>query len=109
MKIDELPQLVNVLRGDMSLVGPRPEDPRYVAMYGDDQRRILSARPGITSPASLLYRSEEEQLVGDDWEQTYVERVMPEKLRIDLEYLDRRTLRTDLALIVRTLGALLWR
>ncbi|MEA2338594.1 MAG: hypothetical protein QOE82_2601, partial [Thermoanaerobaculia bacterium] len=70
-KLDELPQLINVLIGDMSLVGPRPEAPRYVAMYDVEQQRILSVRPGVTSPASLLYRSEEEQLVGDDWERAY--------------------------------------
>src|SRR5437016_7110492 len=78
-KLDELPQLINVLAGDMSLVGPRPEAPRYVALYDAEQRRILDARPGLTSPASLRYRSEEEQLVGDEWERIYVERIMPEK------------------------------
>jgi lipopolysaccharide/colanic/teichoic acid biosynthesis glycosyltransferase len=106
-KVDELPQLINVVKGDMSLVGPRPEDPKYVAMYDDDQRRILDVRPGMTSPASLLYRSEEEQLIGDDWETMYIERVMPEKIRIDLEYFGRRTLFSDVALIARTVGALL--
>src|SRR5262249_41340438 len=101
-KLDELPQLLNVLAGHMSLVGPRPEAPRYVAMYSAEQRRILSARPGITSPASLLYRGEEAQLVGDDWERLYVEEIMPAKLRIDLEYLDRRTLGSDLGVIIAT-------
>lgn len=105
-KLDELPQLLNVLAGDMSLVGPRPEAPRYVAMYDAEQRRILTTRPGITSPASLRYRSEEAQLVGDDWERLYVEEIMPAKLRIDLDYLDRRTLVSDLGVIVATFGAL---
>jgi len=105
-KLDELPQLINVLAGDMSVVGPRPEAPRYAAMYDAEQRRILSVRPGITSPASLLYRSEEEQLVGADWERLYIERIMPAKLRIDLEYLDRRTLFSDLRIVVRTIVAL---
>jgi lipopolysaccharide/colanic/teichoic acid biosynthesis glycosyltransferase len=108
-KLDELPQLINVLAGDMSLVGPRPEAPRYVAMYDEGQRRILLARPGMTSPASLLYHSEEEQLHGPDWEQKYVIRIMPEKLRIDLDYLDRRTLRSDLGVIARTIALLLRR
>ena len=106
-KLDELPQLLNIVSGDMSLVGPRPEAPRYVELYDDEQRRILSVRPGITSPASLVYRSEEEQLVGADWERLYVEAIMPAKLRIDLEYLDRRTLASDLRIIVRTIAALL--
>ena len=105
-KLDELPQLINVLAGDMSLVGPRPEAPRYVEMYDAEQRRILSVRPGITGPASLLYQSEEEQLIGSDWERLYVERIMPAKLRIDLEYLDRRTLVSDLRVIARTIAAL---
>jgi len=106
-KIDELPQLINVLRGDMSFVGPRPEAPRYVAMYDDEQRRILSARPGMTSPASLRYRDEESQLVGEDWERHYVETIMPAKLRIDLDYLGRRTLVSDLRVIAGTIAALL--
>jgi lipopolysaccharide/colanic/teichoic acid biosynthesis glycosyltransferase len=106
-KLDELPQLINVLAGDMSLIGPRPEAPRYVAMYDAEQRRILSVRPGITSPASLLYRSEEAQLVGSDWERLYVETIMPAKLRIDLEYLERRTLASDLRIIAGTIAALL--
>src|SRR5690242_5492140 len=105
-KLDELPQLINVLRGEMSLVGPRPEAPRYVAMYDPAQRRILSVRPGMTSPASLLYRSEEEQLAGDDWERTYVERVMPEKLRVDLAYIERRSVRSDLGVLLRTAAAI---
>lgn len=105
-KLDELPQLVNVLRGDMSLVGPRPEDPRYTALYDAAQRRILSYRPGITSAASLQYRDEESMIEGDDWEEQYVQRIMPEKLRIDLEYLERRSFSCDLRLIVRTVGAM---
>ena len=106
-KLDELPQLINVLVGDMSLVGPRPEAPRYVAMYSTEQRRILAARPGITSPASLRYRSEEDLLSGPDWERAYVERVIPEKLRIDLEYMDRRTFGSDLGIVARTVASLL--
>jgi len=104
-KLDELPQLLNVLRGDMSLVGPRPEDPRYVALYTPEQRRILDYRPGITSMASLTYRNEERLLAGEDWERVYVEQVLPAKLAIDLEYARRANLRRDIALILRTVLA----
>ncbi|HKS22076.1 MAG TPA: sugar transferase [Thermoanaerobaculia bacterium] len=106
-KLDELPQLINVLRGDMSLVGPRPEAPRYVALYDAEQRRILDARPGMTSPASLQYRDEEAQLVGEEWERHYIETIMPAKLRIDLDYLGRRTVVSDLRVIAGTIAALL--
>lgn len=101
-KLDELPQLINVLRGDMSLVGPRPEDPRYVDRYTPEQREILQYRPGITSMASLVYRNEEQLLSGVDWEHTYVGQVMPAKLAIDLDYSRRATLFTDIWLILRT-------
>ena len=103
-KLDELPQLLNVIRGDMSLVGPRPEDPRYVALYTPLQRVVLRARPGITSPASLQYRDEAALLTRADWETTYRETIMPQKIAIELEYLARRTLWTDLGLILRTLS-----
>jgi lipopolysaccharide/colanic/teichoic acid biosynthesis glycosyltransferase len=102
-KIDELPQLVNVLRGDMSLVGPRPEDPRFVAHYTPGQRRVLSIRPGIVGPAALKYRDEERVLAesGGDVETTYLNAVVPEKLRIDLEYVDRRSFLGDLGVLAR--------
>jgi lipopolysaccharide/colanic/teichoic acid biosynthesis glycosyltransferase len=103
-KLDELPQLANVLRGDMSLVGPRPEVPRYVAGYSPRQRRVLRVRPGITDPASLAYVDESAVLARfDDCERAYVEVVLPAKLALSLDYLDRRTLRSDLGLLVRTL------
>jgi lipopolysaccharide/colanic/teichoic acid biosynthesis glycosyltransferase len=105
-KLDELPQLINVLQGEMSLVGPRPEDPRYVALYTPEQRRVLEARPGITSSASLAYRHEEELLTGPDWETVYRTEVMPAKLAIDLDYLARRTFWSDLGLIFRTIVAI---
>ena len=108
-KLDELPQLLNVLRGEMALVGPRPEDPRYVALYTPEQRAVLAVRPGITSPASLRYRDEAALLTGDDWERVYVERIMPDKLAIELDYLARRTVRSDLALIWETLVDLVTR
>lgn len=106
-KLDELPQLINVLRGEMSLVGPRPEDPRYVALYTHAQRRILEHRPGITSAASLTYRREEELLSGDNWELIYRSEVMPAKIQIDLDYFSHRSLFSDLSLILRTVMATL--
>jgi lipopolysaccharide/colanic/teichoic acid biosynthesis glycosyltransferase len=102
-KIDELPQLINVLKGEMSLVGPRPEDPRYVALYTPKQKEILKYRPGITSAASLAYRREEERLVGPDWEKAYCTEVLPAKLAIDLAYFSKRTLISDMGLILRTI------
>jgi lipopolysaccharide/colanic/teichoic acid biosynthesis glycosyltransferase len=105
-KLDELPQLINVLKGDMSLVGPRPEDPRYVAIYTPEQRQVLSVRPGITSLASLRFRHEEELLEGDDWERVYREKILPTKLEIDLDYLEHRSVWRDMRIIAQTLMAL---
>lgn len=105
-KLDELPQLINVLRGEMSLVGPRPEDPRYVALYTQEQRAVLNVTPGITSLASLRYRDEQSLLTGTDWETLYVNEIMPAKLAIDLEYAQRPSLSRDIALITGTLKAL---
>lgn len=105
-KLDELPQLLNVFAGDMSLIGPRPEDPRYVALYTPEQRAVLAFRPGITSPASLAFRHEEQLLQGPDWELMYREQVMPTKIAIDLTYMSRRNLRTDWDVILATLKAL---
>jgi lipopolysaccharide/colanic/teichoic acid biosynthesis glycosyltransferase len=101
-RLDELPQLWNVLIGDMSLVGPRPEDPHYVTFYSPDQRRVLDVRPGITGPAAISFRDEQRLLTGDDWEQTYVESVMPAKLRIDLDYVERRSLALDARVLWET-------
>lgn len=103
-KIDELPQLLNVFRGEMALVGPRPEDPRYVETYGEEQRELLAVRPGITSPASLRYRNEEAELTGPDWETKYREVILPDKLAVDLAYLRTRSIATDLRMVARTLG-----
>jgi len=106
-KIDELPQLVNVWLGDMSFVGPRPEVPLYVAQYTEEQRRVLSVRPGITDPASLQFRDEEAVLARfADPERAYVEVVLPLKLDLAREYLERQSLGGDLALIVTTLARL---
>ncbi|GAB4576412.1 MAG: sugar transferase [Anaerolineae bacterium] len=109
-KLDELPQFLNVLRGEMSLVGPRPEDPRYVALYTEEQRAVLKVKPGITSPASVHYRNEEAVLKGDDWERLYVEHVMPQKLALDLAYVHDGRLRVvqDIRILWQTFLAL-WR
>lgn len=106
-KLDELPQLINVLKGEMSIVGPRPEDPRYVALYTSQQRGVLSVRPGVTSPASLRFRHEESLLRGEDWERVYREEVLPAKLRLELDYLEKRSLGQDLRIIAQTVLALL--
>lgn len=103
-KLDELPQLINVFCGDMSLVGPRPEVRKYVDMYTPEQMRVLSVRPGITSLASIRYRNENAILAAsDDPLRTYVEVVMPDKLKIDLEYVDNANLWNDIRLIFNTL------
>ncbi len=106
-KLDELPQLLNVLRGDMSFVGPRPEDPEYVAIYTEEQRQVLSAKPGITGVAALKYSDEESLLKGDDWEEVYRERIMPAKLKLEVDYLARQSMMTDLQIILQTLFKLL--
>jgi lipopolysaccharide/colanic/teichoic acid biosynthesis glycosyltransferase len=103
-KLDELPQLYNVLIGEMSLVGPRPESPEYVAYYNARQRQILETKPGITSPASITYRHEESMLTGEDWEKNYIQEVMPKKLEMDLEYMQDATIFQDIKYILITLG-----
>ncbi len=104
--LDELPQLFNVIKGDMNLVGPRAEDPKYVASYTPRQRQVLSVKPGITSPASVLYRHEEKLLCGPDREETYLKNLLPAKLAIELNYLERRTLGTDFVILGKTFLAL---
>jgi lipopolysaccharide/colanic/teichoic acid biosynthesis glycosyltransferase len=108
-KLDELPQLIDVLQGTMSLVGPRPEVPRYVALYPDAMRdKVLSVRPGITDVASLEYRDEGERLArAADPEHEYVHVVMPAKLQLAAHYVDHASLAFDLRLILRTLK-LVW-
>lgn len=107
LKLDELPQLWNVLKGEMSLVGPRPEVPSYVQHYSPAQRQVLSVRPGITDLASIAYRREEE-LLGDhpDPDRYYREVILPRKLTMNLEYLDRMTFSYDLFLVLRTTGSI---
>ena len=110
-KLDELPQLWDVLRGAMSLVGPRPEVPRYVALYSPAQRElVLSVRPGITDLASLQYRDEGEQLArAADPERAYVEQVMPAKLALSTRYVQEASFVGDLRLILATVAALFHR
>jgi len=108
-KIDELPQLWNVLTGEMSLVGPRPEHPDFVKGYTQEQRRLLSVRPGITGPAALAFIDEEESLKGGDPELVYVRDVLPQKLALELDYLGRATFATDLGILARTAGLVLRR
>ncbi len=104
-KLDELPQFINVLKGDMSIVGPRPEDPKYVARYNPEQRQVLSVKPGITSAASIKFHHEEKILMGDNWEDIYYNEIMPEKISIDLDYLKHRSLMTDVNIIIKTILA----
>jgi lipopolysaccharide/colanic/teichoic acid biosynthesis glycosyltransferase len=106
-KLDELPQLWNVLNGEMSLVGPRPEDPRYVRLYTiDELRDILSVRPGITGPSQLVFRHEEEMLATDDPEASYIKEILPRKLAIDRNYARSRSVPGDLAILAKTARAL---
>ena len=103
-KVDELPQLINVLRGDMSLVGPRPEVPKYVELFADDYRDILSIRPGITDPASVKYRDEGKVLAAAaDPEAAYVELILPEKIALARQYIERSSLAYDVGIIFQTL------
>ncbi len=108
-KLDEIPQLINVLRGEMGLVGPRPEVPRYVALYTTEQRQVLQVRPGITDWASIAYRHESELLAqAPDLEAMYVQEIMPRKIALNLAYLrERRGVLSDFAVVLRTLRALL--
>ena len=105
-KLDELPQLFNVLRGDMSVVGPRPESPEYVDWESSDQRIVLGVRPGITGSTQLAYFREEESL-SDDLE--YRKVVLPRKLTLDRWYVEHATARGDVRIIVDTLRAIMFR
>ena len=106
-KLDELPQLFNVLVGDMSLVGPRPEVPKYVALYTPEQREILSVRPGITDAASVEMRNEAELMAQQaDPEAYYVNVQIPMKIKLAKEYIAQQSFLSDLKLIVRTIGVM---
>lgn len=103
-KIDEFPQLFNVLAGDMSIVGPRPEVPDYVSRYSQNQLRVIELMPGITDPASIHYRSEGTLLAkSSDPEKAYLESIMPDKLRLNLEYSHSASFLTDVKVIFQTL------
>ena len=101
-KADELPQLLNVLKGEMSLVGPRPEHPEYVKHYTPEQRLGLSVRPGMTGPSALAFIDEEEILRGSDPETTYLKVVMPQKLALDLDYVRTASFAGDLRILLET-------
>ncbi len=104
-KLDELPQLFNVLFGSMSLVGPRPEVRKYVEMYNEEQKKVLSVQPGITDYASIDYINENELLAkSQNPEETYIKEVMPSKLQLNLKYINEAGLGTDLKLIFKTIG-----
>ena len=107
-KIDELPQFLNIIKGDMSIVGPRPEVPKYVALYNERQRRVLSVRPGLTDYASIEYISENEMLANStDPDRTYIEEIMPAKLELNLKYIENQSVMEDLRLIFKTLLTIL--
>ena len=107
-KLDELPQLLNVISGDMSLVGPRPEVRKYVDLYTSEQLRVLSVKPGITDNASIEYSNENELLAhSKNPEQTYIQEIMPAKLKLNLRYIDEQSLMVDVAIILRTIRKIL--
>lgn len=104
-KLDEFPQLLNILAGDMSIVGPRPEVPKYVACYNEQQRKVLTVRPGLTDFASLEYFDEQKILgLATDPEKAYLEEVMPKKLSLNLKYIAEMNFWLDLKLIFRTIA-----
>lgn len=103
-KMDELPQLINVLIGDMSFVGPRPEVPKYVAMYNENQRSILKIRPGITDIASIIYRDENLILAkSENPEETYIKEIMPKKIELNVKYIKKMSVIYDIGLIFKTI------
>ncbi len=103
-KLDEFPQLINILKGDMSFVGPRPEVRKYVDLYSKEQLKVLNHRPGLTDIASITYINESELLaVQDNPEKYYIETLMPQKLKINLEYLANRNLLTDIGIMFQTI------
>ena len=109
-KVDELPQLFNVFAGQMSFVGPRPEVPHYVDMYSDYQKNVLRIKPGITELASIVYRDENDVLAkSEDPERTYIEEIMPEKIKLNMQYMQKMNVFYDIYLIFRTFAAVLKR
>jgi lipopolysaccharide/colanic/teichoic acid biosynthesis glycosyltransferase len=107
-KLDELPQLINVVRGEMSLVGPRPQVKWAVDLYTPEERRVLTVKPGITDYASLRFPNEGEILKGStDPDRDYMEKIHPEKMRLSLEYIELRSMRVDIGIIFQTLLAII--
>jgi len=104
LKLDELPQLINVLRGDMSIVGPRPEVRKYTDLYSAEQQKVLLIKPGITDYASIEY-IDENRLLGESTnpEKTYIEEIMPRKLELNLKYINEIGLKTDFKIIFKTI------
>ena len=108
--LDELPQLVNVVKGDMSLVGPRPETPEFVAMFTREERRVLTVRAGIAGPSTLAFMDEADLLAdADDAVELYEQQILHERVRADLSYLDRRSLAYDVRLLLAQVAAILRR
>ena len=107
-KLDEIPQLINVLIGDMSLVGPRPEVPKYVALYTDEQKEILKVRAGITDYASIEFSNENDLLaLEEDPEKAYIEKIMPKKIELNKKYLSEISVLTDIRIILLTIKKIL--
>ncbi|WP_338948939.1 sugar transferase [Fusobacterium nucleatum] len=107
-KLDEIPQLINVLIGDMSLVGPRPEVPKYVALYTDEQKEILKVRAGITDYASIEFSNENDLLALEkDSEKAYIEKIMPKKIELNKKYLSEISVLTDIKIILLTIKKIL--
>ncbi|MDD7794975.1 sugar transferase [Clostridium sp. 'White wine YQ'] len=104
-KLDELPQLINVLIGEMSLVGPRPEVPRYVNLYSEEQKKVLLVKPGITDLASIRYKDEND-ILGEmeNPEQYYIDTIMPDKLELNLKYIEKSNVFLDLFIILKTIA-----
>ena len=107
-KLDEIPQLINVLIGDMSLVGPRPEVPKYVVLYTDEQKEILKVRAGITDYASIEFSDENDLLASEkNPEEAYIEKIMPKKIELNKKYLSEISVLTDIRIILLTIKKIL--
>jgi lipopolysaccharide/colanic/teichoic acid biosynthesis glycosyltransferase len=110
-KLDELPQLINVIKGDMSLIGPRPEVKKYVDLYNDNQKNVLSVKPGITDYASIIYSNESELLAkSSDPEKTYINEIMPHKLSLNLKYIaENKSVMGDFKIVLKTIKKIISR
>lgn len=107
-RLDEIPQLINVLRGEMSMVGPRPKAPYYVERYSSEQREVLKVKPGMTGPAQIAFRHEEEALSNPErLDDEYMNVILPPKLALDLEYIERHSFIVDVRILLQTAAALL--